>query len=273
MIGNDKQNENEIKIRISEDYQAKLLATFREKVSRRDQSYGESIIAAFGFAEFTISEEKTLQIIDEYFDTKDLSLYRDHGSLRFRRCSGNIETTLKTDHGMQLGLFKRGEKTEFISEEKYKELISTGLFGFISEVLPELKEKKFTKKLIVKNERKTFSLVRRDEKYELSFDLFTFSNPTNNEISDTLSEIEIEAKSQKAIEEIYKIRENILKIVGLDSYSKESKYERGIKIFRLDNKPLYIWLLNNWNTTKGLAWLGIIIGVVGLILTIIYKYF
>jgi hypothetical protein len=128
----------------------------------------------------------------------------------------------------------------------------------------------------VNNIRRAFSLKRRDEQYDLALDLYTFMNPHTGEKSEVQSEVEIEALNQLAKSKLGSIRRNLVYIVKTFSYSKDSKYERGVKYFGFDKPRLQRWLYEKWNSSKGLAWIGIILciilGILGIITSILLSH-
>ena len=210
-------------------------------------------------------------INDEYFDTDDLAVYRVHAVLRVRRSRGRTEVTVKKLKDIEQGLFSRQEKSEEISEETYSELIRTGFRDVVMTSFPEDQDKIFSLVLRVNNERRSFSLNRRGEQYALALDLFTYRSPHKEDISEVQSEVEIEALNPLAKSKLGDIRRNLVVIVKDKgyNYSTDSKYERGIKHIGLDKPSWQRWFLEKWNSQKGLAWIGIVIGVLGCVVSII----
>jgi hypothetical protein len=271
----NESEENELKLIVSEETQAKMLASIRGKGTSEVGEILRIVEAALHLAEFDISQEKVEIIMDEYFDTRELAVYGSRASFRVRRSNGKAEITLKTPKEMQLGLFSRREQSEVISEDAYSDFVRTGFLDIVTALLPEFKDKNFSLILRVNNERRSFSLKRRGELYALAVDLFIFINPRTGETSEEQSEVEIEALNQSAKRKLGSIRRNLVEIVKAFDYSRDSKYERGIKYLGIDKHHRLQWFFKNWNTPKGLAWIGIIATVitalVGIILTLLLR--
>jgi len=231
----DTSTENELKLIASEKTQAKMLASIRGKDESEIVEILRIVKAALNLAEFDISQENVEIIMDEYFDTGDLLVYKSRTSFRVRRSRGKIEVTVKTPKEIDLGLFKRQEGSlKDISEERYSELVKTGFQDVIADFLPSIKSQRLERFLRLYNERRSFSLKRRDEVYVLSIDLFTFINPRTGKSSEENSEVEIEARNSVAQQKLGDIRFNLIEIVKGFDLSTDSKYERGIKYFGID---------------------------------------
>jgi hypothetical protein len=147
--------------------------------------------------------------------------------------------------------------------------VKNGSHTIVNTVFPDLKEKRFHCNLIINNTRRSFSLTRRDEQYQLALDSYSFTNPKTGETSEVQTEVEIEAKNQPAKRKLGTIRRNLVEILKTFSYSTDSKYERGIKYFGIEKNPIMRWLKENLYTPKGLALIAIIIAIVGIIITIL----
>ncbi len=231
----DTSTENELKLIASEKTQAKMLASIRGKDESEIGEILRIVKAALNLAEFDISQENVEIIMDEYFDTEDMVVYKSRTSFRVRRSRGKIEVTVKTPKEIELGLFKRQEENlRDVSEERYSELVKTGFQDIIADFLPNVRNRRLDLFLRLYNERRSFSLKRRDEEYILSLDLFTFINPRTGKSSEENSEVEIEAQNRAAQQKLNDIRFNLIEIVKGFNLSTDSKYERGIKYFGID---------------------------------------
>jgi len=268
--------ENELKLIVSEETQAKMLASIRDMGDKDVEKILRIVKAVLDLAEFDVSQERVETILDEYYDTRDLDLFWSHGSMRVRRSLGKIVVTVKKLQELEQGQFSRSEITEEISEDVYPEFQREGFQDIVANSLPALLNRQFSLLLRVNNIRRAFSLKRRDEQYNLALDLYTFINPRTGESSEVQSEVEIEALNLFAKSKLASIRRNLVDIIKTFSYSKDSKYERGLKYFGFD-KPRFIrLLLEKWNSQKGLAWigiiLGIILGIIGIITSILLSH-
>ncbi|CAG1007675.1 hypothetical protein ANAEL_03568 [Anaerolineales bacterium] len=264
--------ENEIKLVATEVTQAKMLASLRGKKDEELQGILRVLKAALHLAEFDISQEKVENIFDEYYDTHDLALFGFHASLRVRREGTNLSVTAKKLKGQERGQFSRSEHSQTLSEAQYAEYIRDGFRQIVELVFLDVVGKPLSLVLRVNNERRSFSLRRGNELYELALDLASFTNPKTGKMSDTQIEVEIEALNDAAKSKLGGIRRNLVDIVKTFDYSKESKYERGIKFFGLDKSRPQQWLkrlIEWWNSDIGLARLGIIVAVVGIAISII----
>lgn len=265
--------ENELKFMVSEETQAKL-ASIKGKEMNEVREVLRTVKAALNLAEFDISQEKVEGIIDEYFDTENLALYGFHASIRVRRSLGKTIVTAKKLKAMEQGQFSRDEISRDITEEVYSELVRAGFGEFVAQALPDIKGERLSHVLRINNERRAFQLKRNNEQYELALDLFTFTNPHNNETGEVKCEVEIEAINPAAKSKLSSIRRNLIDIVTGFDFSRDSKYEKGIKYFGLDKPSWRRWFQEKWNTPKGLAWIGIIVtvttAIIGIILTILF---
>ncbi len=273
MKSSRESEENELKLVATVETQAKMLASIKGKgTSEPEVKEILGIVkAALHLADFDVSQEHDGPIIDEYFDTSDFAVYKTHAGLRVRRSRGKIEVTIKKIKDIEQGLFSRQEISEDITEEKYAELVRTGFREKALALFPELQDQRFSLVLRVDNERRSFSLKRRDEEYALALDLFTYKNPRIEDVSEIQSELEIEALNDSAKAKLSGIRRDLIEIVKGFKLSTDSKYERGVKYFNLDRPSWLRWIQEHWNTNKGLAWIGIILAVLGVILTIIFR--
>jgi len=222
--------ENEIKLTINVKTQAKMLASIREKGINDSKEVIDIIKAVFDLAEFDIVQEKMENIIDKYFDTKDLFLFKNSYSLRIRNVQDNYEITVKKPIDIKNGLFKRREFSTPIQITDNSEEFGAIVNRIASASFDSFNNAYLTHNLTVDNERRSFTLKRRNEDYSLSLDLFRFLDPQNRVVSEIISEIEIEALNQPAKNRLPNIQSDLLKIIGYFEYSTDSKYMRGLKI-------------------------------------------
>jgi inorganic triphosphatase YgiF len=268
-----ESEENELKLVATVETQAKMLASIKGKGTGEPEVKEILVVvmAVLHLADFVVSKEHVGPIIDEYFDTADFAVYKTHAALRVRRSQNKIEVTIKKIRDIEQGLFSRQEITEEITEQKYAELVRTGFRDKAIVSFPELQDQRFLLVLRVDNERRSFALKRRDEEYALALDLFTYKNPRIEDASEIQSELEIEALNDPAKGKLSSIRRDFVEIVKGFRLSTDSKYERGVKYFNLDRPTWLRWIQEHVTTNKGLAWIGIILAVLGIILTIIFR--
>lgn len=195
-----------------------------------------SVFMANGFKVISTTEK---QNNDEYYDTKNLDLYRNGGSLRIRKIEQKGKEKIKATCKMPL------EKGEVYSSRIE-----------IEENLPDDNFETFRQKMIASNAAVNFEEIlkfpilnsrtkRTDVVLDkngiqvcLSFDNSQYINHALNETSVTDKMIEIEAigelNNRIILNEIHEFITSSFK--GLLSINKQSKYERGInRTLQLNN--------------------------------------
>ena len=230
-----ESEEREIKLVPTEVTQAKLLNCHRRRIDEVDDVL-QIIKAALSLAEFKITQESVENIVDQYFDTRNLVLFEIHASLRIRRVGASIELTIKKPKEQERGQFTRSEFSKIISETEYRELLDDGFRKVTKTLLLDVTNERMSNILQVNNERRKFTLCRRDEKYELSLDLMQFVDLNSKKVSNPESEIEIEALNEIAKQKLGTIRRNLVDIMKTFEFSKDSKYKRGITRLSISSK-------------------------------------
>lgn len=261
-------SEHEIKLRVTQNAQAKLLSSMRGKKDSEISDVVRQLKAIFDMGEFDFHPDPTEIITDKYYDTKSLDLFKTQSSLRLRRLNGGVELTAKTLKGREKGQFNREEHT-INPKDSASEPSANEIGEVVEKVFPDIVGETLTPMLELFNERRNFNLQRRNEKYRLSIDLFTILNINTGSTSKIISEVEIEAKNEAAVLKLGDIKRNLIEILKTFTYSQDSKYERGIKYFGLDRK----WKLPfTWMSGRGLGVIGIVLTIVGIVISIVLYF-
>lgn len=260
--------EHEIKVVPAPGQQIKLLTSLRSKSTDELQDTLQGFI---GTGQFSISLEGTKTINDVYYDTEDLQLFEIHSLLRVRHVGDATKLIIKTLTSQSAGELKRAEHEFNISAQELKDLESTNFKQYVDVHFPELSGRSFSKLISVRNDRLNYLLVRETESFRLSLDQFVLVNAANGKASNQLYEIELEALNADASVQLPIIKPNLLKLVKNSRFSNSSKYERGVRHFHLD-QAYWKQALSAWSTGPGLNWLGLILNLAGIALTVFGLY-
>jgi inorganic triphosphatase YgiF len=222
----------------------------------------------FDIANFNVAFENVKLILDEYYDSDGLALFKGHSLFRVRRDGGPPTIVVKMPEGGVLGDLKRREYELETTEEAYQKHIADNFSSLGLESLFGPANQKLALRLKVINERRNLLLQRHNENYRLSFDTFTYTNARNGRASQTQFEIEIEALNEQASQKLSAIKNSLIGILKGFEFSAGSKYERGIRVLHMDRSK---WGQRFWEWTrgKGLGWASVIFGFLGIILAVI----
>ena len=167
---------------------------------------------------------------DEYYDTRDLDLYKSGGSLRIRKTKQNDKKKIKATYKMPL---KKGEV--YSSRTEIEESLPNDSFEtFIEKMTNSGIEVKFDDILKVpilnsRTNRKDIILDKNGVQVCLSFDNSVYTNHILNELAVNDRMIEIEAigelNNRIILNEIHDFITSAFKNLKIN---KQSKYERGI---------------------------------------------
>lgn len=263
--GDQVPTEHEIKVAPTVTQQVKLLAALR---SDRVEDLIHTIKGVLGIGDFHVAMENVKTVMDDYFDTDDLALYYTHSVFRIRREGGSPRLVIKKLVGQDQGELRRTEDETELSEAQLQSLLAERFASVVRAKLTDLRDKLLSIKLRVTNERRNYIMERGQERFRLSIDIFVFTNPLNGRTSNQQFEVEIEALDEHASAKLGAIKHNFLDVLEGFAFSKGSKYERGIKLFFVDRSE-WLQLLAGWSTGTGLNWTSVIIGLIGLVLTIV----
>lgn len=258
--------EHEIKVTPSASVQIKLLSSLQ---SQKLDDVVRTLKGVLGFGDFAVTTENVRNVTDDYYDTDDLSLYSTHSLLRVRRQGSSPTIVVKTLIGQSPGELKRTEFEQATSEDELQSLIESSFASIVAAQLPDLKGKKLTYKVKVSNERRNYLMVRGEEIHRLSFDSFFFVNPKTGRTSDQQYEIEIESLNAAASAKLHTMKHSLLEVFrGGFTFSKSSKYERGIEAFSI-NGALWKQWLSKWSSPTGLGWVGFVATLAGIVIGVI----
>ncbi len=217
---NKKPEEFELKYIIGED----------DSTLQEQEDFLNQIISVFMENGFKVIETAKKQNNDEYYDTKDLNLYKNGGSLRIRKVSQEGKEKIKATCKMPLEkgevYSSRSEIEESLSDSSFetfrKKMTDVGVDVNFDEILsfPILNSK---------TKRTDVVLDKNGVQVCLSFDNSQYTNHVLNDISVKDRMIEIEAigelNNRVILNEIHKFITS-----SFDNFeiNKQSKYERGI---------------------------------------------
>lgn len=208
-----------------------------DKVAEAEQN----IINFLEASEYSVSRKGLKEQTDIYYDTDDLLLFKEHGTLRIRKVDDKFILTSKSPitsvSNGGAGQLERNELEEAITSDNIEdsaELINENLkqFEFSREVtIQDLKQKikiinKRSRYIISKNTDNNDMLP---ELYEMVFDDVEYVNLNNNNCYKE-NQLEIELKSSykmrinmKALTDMFEEKIEYLKAI------ENSKYERAIE--------------------------------------------
>ena len=188
------------------------------------------IISVFMANGFKVISTTSKQNNDEYYDTRDLNLYKNGGSLRIRRVEQNGKEKIKATCKMLLG---KGEV--YSSRSEIEETLLDANFETFRQKMLELNAAvnfdEILKFPILNSQTKRTDVVldKNGVQVCLSFDKSQYTNHVLNGISTTDEMIEIEAigdlNNRIILNEIHAFI--TASFNGL-AINKQSKYERGI---------------------------------------------
>ena len=186
-----------------------------------------SIFTSNGFRVVSVTEKENN---DEYYDTRNLDLYKNGGSLRIRKIEQKGKEKIKATCKMPLKkgevYSSRSEIEETLSDDSFEtfmqKIVDSGVTVNFDDIL------KFPI-LNSRTKRRDTVLDKNGVQVCLSFDNSIYTNLTLNEISATDRMIEIEAIGELNNRIILnEIHDFITSAFSNLEVNKQSKYERGI---------------------------------------------
>lgn len=219
---NKKPEEFELKYIINEN-------TNKENLLEQETLL-ERIISSFKSNGFSVVSVTEKQNNDEYYDTRNLNLYKSGGSLRIRKIEQKGKEKIKATCKMPLKkgevYSSRSEIEETLSDDNFEtfmqKMIDLGVTVNFDDILrfPILNSR---------TKRKDVVLDKNGVQVCLSFDNSMYTNYVLNEISVTDRMIEIEAigelNNRIILNEIHNLITSSFRNLEIN---KQSKYERGI---------------------------------------------
>ena len=213
-----------------EEFELKYIIVENPYEEIKEDTLLKQVISVFVSNGFKVVSETEKKNNDEYYDSRDLKLYKNGGSLRIRKIEENDKEKIKGTCKIPL---KKGDvyssRSEFedtLSDSSFetfiKKMIDMGIKVNFQDILKFPILNSHTK-------RKDIILDRNGVQVCLSFDNSVYTNHVLNEISVTDRMIEIEAigeiNNRIILNEIHNFITPSFRILQI---SKQSKYERGI---------------------------------------------
>lgn len=219
---NKKPEEFELKYIIGEEFE-------EEKLLDRETLLNKiiSVFISNGFGVVSVTEKENN---DEYYDTRNLNLYKNGGSLRIRKVEQKGKEKIKATYKMPLEkgevYSSRSEIEETLLDDSFdtfrQKMVDLGVTVNFDEILrfPILNSR---------TKRTDVVLDKNGVQVCLSFDNSQYTNHVLNEISTTDRMIEIEAigelNNRIILNEIHDFITSSFRNLTIN---KQSKYERGI---------------------------------------------
>ena len=258
------QRELEFKFVPSREVQARLS-------SRNDPTHIVNVLkGAFDLGDYSFGECRTQKITDTYYDSNQLTLYHAHSTLRIRNEDGRIEITLKTPLSHDPGVFDRKEHSLEVVESEAEEHIRDGFRRFLKGSAPQFEAIEFHPVLTVDNHRRKYRLTRGEEKLDLCLDTYTCCKQNAKSNRSPSFEIEIEARSDAALERLSRIRSSVKSILPSLSTEDRSKYEQSVESLGLNRSSLRQLMSELYHSPNFVAWLGVTVSAIGVILALIF---
>jgi inorganic triphosphatase YgiF len=251
-------NEQEIKFYPKHDIQVKLASSIQQ-----DPIDGliNTIMNALNLSNiYTLEPLNSESLTDTYYDTADLTLYNERNCLRVRTSGKKISITVKLNKGVIDGHFNRDEFTLEADQSTLQRELNENFADIVRSHLKYISGRRLNNVIEIRNDRKIFEMRPKDGlsmpdefRAKLSLDSFVLINPRSRHTSPALYELEIEALNDQARTRLSEISQTIRKLAPNFIASPFSKYEQGIKYYKLDksimNKRLRLYLMVEENLT------------------------
>lgn len=224
--------------------------------------------AAFDLGDYSFGDCKTQKIVDTYYDTGDLTLYRAHATLRVRSEDGKLEITLKTPRSHSPGVFDRHEFSLPVTDAEVRQHEQDGFRDFINLRSEQFVGFQLQPTLVIENERRKYRLARGDEKLDLCLDAFHPQKPGCPSNRPKSFEIEIEARSNAAFDRLSRIRSNVRSILPSLTTEDRSKYEQSVETLQLHRGRPKQYMYDLYHAPNFVGWAGVIISLIGVLITL-----
>ena len=226
-----KAIEHELKVIPTTSVQSKLLASLR---GQSLDNVIQTLKEVLGVVDFNVNLIQAKSLFDEYFDTDDLALYSTRSVFCTHRDVGPPCLVIKRLVEQDRGELIRAAQESDLTEETYQHLLTEGFLSVVTKEFPDLRNKKLDYKLTISIERRDFLLERQDERYQLSLDIFFYSDPKTGRTSNRQFEVQLKVLSDAASAKLKAIKHILLDVRHDFEYSKGSKYDRGVRLSAID---------------------------------------
>lgn len=213
-----------------EEFELKYIIDEKDTEDLDKETLINKIISVFKTNGFKIVSITEKQNNDEYYDTRDLRLYKNGGSLRIRKVEQKGKEKIKATCKMPLGkgevYSSRSEIEETLEDDSFDEFMQKMISSKANVNFDDILRFPI---LNSRTKRKDIVLDRNGVQVCLSFDTVRYTNHLLNAATSTDKMIEIEAIGELNNRIILnEIHEFIASSFSSLEVNKQSKYERGI---------------------------------------------
>ncbi len=213
-----------------EEFELKYIIDEKDTEDLDKETLINKIISVFKTNGFKIVSVTEKQNNDEYYDTRDLKLYKNGGSLRIRKVEQKGKEKIKATCKMPLGkgevYSSRSEIEETLEDDSFDEFMQKMISSKVNVNFDDILRFPI---LNSRTKRKDIVLDKNGVQVCLSFDTTKYTNHLLNDATTTDKMIEIEAIGELNNRIILnEIHEFIASSFSSLEVNKQSKYERGI---------------------------------------------
>lgn len=257
--------EKELKLSVSPEMQAKFLPKSGDTEALFDRLCG-----AFRFAGFEIGRDRSVINRDRYFDTApEASLQRIGHSVRIRSGDGDEVLTIKLAGTPNLGIFSRPEIEKKLSAKESEDFIHDGFADIVKTHFQVLGNALLVKVVEVETQRRECTITRQTESYKLCLDKSVFIEPGLAIRSPASVEVEVEAKSDAAVANIEKLRDQLRAVSPEFELGNLTKQTRGMEFAAEYKGGVWASLYRKAKRRPVLSSLVTIVGIVGSIASLV----
>lgn len=213
-----------------EEFELKYIIDEKDTEDLDKETLINKIISVFKTNGFKIVSVTEKQNNDEYYDTRDLRLYKNGGSLRIRKIEEKGKEKIKATCKMPLGkgevYSSRSEIEDTLEDDSFDEFMQKMISSKVKVNFDDILRFPI---LNSRTKRRDIVLDKNGVQVCLSFDTVRYTNHILNDATTTDKMIEIEAIGELNNRIILnEIHEFIASSFNSLEVNKQSKYERGI---------------------------------------------
>lgn len=213
-----------------EEFELKYIIDEKDTEDLDKETLINKIISVFKTNGFKIVSVTEKQNNDEYYDTRDLRLYKNGGSLRIRKIEEKGKEKIKATCKMPLGkgevYSSRSEIEDTLEDDSFDEFMQKMISSKVKVNFDDILRFPI---LNSRTKRRDIVLDKNGVQVCLSFDTVRYTNHILNDATTTDKMIEIEAIGELNNRIILnEIHEFIASSFSSLEVNKQSKYERGI---------------------------------------------